>query len=68
MAGRWQLGRAVTKIVTDPEEEVVIDSDAVVIGEEGENEVISSGSEENVEDSPEGEEGDVALADESGEE
>ncbi|MDZ7898860.1 MAG: DNA gyrase subunit A [Arcicella sp.] len=58
---------SVTKIVKDPEEEVIVDSDAVVVVEDGENEVLSS-EVENIEASSEGEEGDVPLADESGEE
>jgi DNA gyrase subunit A len=59
---------SVTKIVKDPEEEVIIDSDAVVVAEDGENEVLSSEVENTEIESPEGEEGDVPLADESGEE
>ena len=59
---------SVTKIVKDPEEEVIVDSDAVVVVEDGENEVISSEVENTDIDTTAGEEGDVPLADESGEE
>jgi DNA gyrase subunit A len=59
---------SVTKIVKDPEEEVIIDSDAVVVVEDGENEVLSSEVENTEIDTTEGEEGDVPLPDESGEE
>lgn len=59
---------SVTKIVKDPEEEVIVDSNAVIVVEDGENEVLSSEVENTEIDSTEGEEGDVPLADESGEE
>jgi DNA gyrase subunit A len=59
---------SVTKIVKDPEEEVIIDSDAVVVAEDGENEVLSSEVENTEIDTTEGGEGDVPLPDESGEE
>jgi DNA gyrase subunit A len=59
---------SVTKIVKDPEEEVIVDSDAVVVVEDGENEILSSEVENTEIDTTEGEEGDVPLPDESGEE
>ena len=59
---------SVTKIVKDPEEEVIVDSDAVIVVEDGENEVLSSEVENKEIDSITGEEGDVPLPDESGEE
>ncbi len=59
---------SVTKIVKDPEEEVIVDSDAVVVVEDGENEVLSSEVENTEIDTTAGEEGDVPLPDESGEE
>jgi DNA gyrase subunit A len=59
---------SVTKIVKDPEEEVIIDSDAVVVAEDGENEVLSSEVENTEIDTTEGGEGHVPLPDESGEE
>ena len=59
---------SVTKIVKDPEEEVIVDSDAVVAVEDGENEVLSSEVENTEIDTTAGEEGDVPLPDESGEE
>ena len=59
---------SVTKIVKDPEEEVIVDSDAVVVVEDGENEVLSSEVESTEIDTTVGEEGDVPLPDESGEE
>ncbi len=58
---------SVTKIVKDPEEEVIVDSDAVIVVEDGENEVLSSDAENTEIDTAAGEEGDVPLPDESGE-
>ena len=47
---------SVTKIVKDPEEEVIVDSDAVVVVEDGENEVLSSEVENTEIDTTAGEE------------